>query len=60
MDQTLELFTSDELIDELAKRQTVAGIIIKPDGEVKEYFDASDFEIRTKFQTLLEFNKGKN
>jgi len=45
IDEALELATSEELINELARRETFVGIIIRPASEVRDDFDANQFQM---------------
>lgn len=49
----LEWATSEELIDELMRRETFAGVIIRPAGGViQEHFDKSQFKMSIRNITV--------
>ena len=45
MNEALELATSEELIDELTRRETFVGIVIRPMCEVRDEFLSEEFQM---------------
>jgi hypothetical protein len=45
IEESLELATSDQLINELMKRETFAGMIIRPTSYVRDEFICEEFQM---------------
>jgi len=60
-DEALELATSEELVNELMRRQTFVGIIIRPLHEVRDEYISNEFQMsirnmsRDVAEGVLEF-----
>ena len=53
MNEELELLTSEELIDELTRRDTFVGVIIRPVSEVRDSFDENQFQMTIRNMTAV-------